>query len=367
MGRSGRVTMKDVAKLAGVSVRTVSNVVNDYEFVSDDKRTRVKKAIDELGYMVNASARNLRRGRTGNIVLAVPDLTMPYFADLADRIIVQAHRRGLNVLVEPTLADDGGEGSALGRIRGNIADGIIYCPVFPEEQTFAGLSLGVPVVVLSEPTDGDDFDHVSIDNRGGAYAATRHLIARGCRHIAAIGLRGGHPHDRTAHRRLEGYRKALLEEGLEVDPRLEKTTEAWHRSDGARAVHGLLERGRVFDGVFAFTDQVAAGVLYELSSWGMEVPRDVAVVGFDNNSESKYFIPALTTIDPGIDRIAERAVEILARRIEAGTAVPAGPSSARDTAMAAGGGAASGVGAGSGASGPITVTVPFTLVRRESA
>lgn len=346
--------MKDVAERANVSVRTVSNVVNDYEFVSDEKRRRVRRAIDELGYVVNASARNLRRGKTGNIVLAVPDLTMPYFADLAEQIIKQAHEQGLNVLVEPTQAGDGEEGSALGRIRSNIADGIIYCPVGPEAKTFAQLRLGVPVVILSEPTDEDDFDHVSIDNEGGAYAATKHLADRGCRRIAAIGLRTGQEHGSTAYKRLKGYRRALNDAGLEEDRALEVATQEWHRSDGAAAVRELLTKGNGFDGVFAFTDQVAAGVLFELSAWGLEVPSDVAVVGFDNNSESKFFIPSLTTIDPGIERIAQRAVEILKKRIDAPQGQKHVDVAPENTA-------------GTNTADPVNETVPFTLIHRRSA
>lgn len=344
MQHSGRVTMKDVAKVADVSVRTVSNVVNDYQFVSDEKRSRVKKAIKDLGYIVNASARNLRRGRTGNIVLAVPDLTMPYFADLANQIITEAHKQGFNVLVEPTLSDSDEESAALARIHANIADGIIFCPVASETQTFSRLNLGVPVVILSEPTSKDTFDHISIDNEGAAYAATKYLIDRGCTQIAAIGIRNDQVRDGTASKRLLGYQRALRDAGLPINEKLERRTDEWHRSDGARAIRDLLTEGNRIDGAFAFTDQIAAGVLYELSSRGLNVPKNVAVVGFDNNNESQFFIPSLTTIDPGICEIAHRAVQLLNRRID-----EQGVQSSRNSSQA------------------IDETVPFSLIRRESA
>jgi len=125
------VTMREVAKAAGVSIKTVSNVVNDYEFVSDATRAKVHKAIDELGYVINVSARNLRRGSTGIIALAIPDLQLSYFAQLSSLIITEAKKLGLRVIVEPTLYSREGELDALHGSQTAMVDGLIYSPLEP--------------------------------------------------------------------------------------------------------------------------------------------------------------------------------------------------------------------------------------------
>lgn len=311
---SGKVTMQDVAKLAGVTARTVSNVVNEYPFVKDETRKRVWDAIDELGYTMNVSARGLKQGNTGLIALAIPDLTMPYFADLSDAVIAQAQKRGLSVLIEPTASNRQREKEALDRVRGQFGDGIIYCPLEIDPEELARIDVGIPMVVLSEPHGDAKYDHVMIRNREAAQAATEFLITGGSQRIVAVGLGAGQTKG-PALQRLLGYRDALTAHGISLEPQLEVITKAWHRSDGVEAIDRLLMAGVEFDGVFAFTDQLASGVLHALQVDGYDIPRDVAVVGFDNNDESKYLVPPLTTVDPGIDEIADKAVGILADRI----------------------------------------------------
>lgn len=309
-----RVTMKDVAKVAHVSPRTVSNVVNDYEYVKEDTRKRVWDAINSMGYSLNLSARGLRQGNTGIIILAVPDLTMPYFADLSDAVIAAAQKRGLYVLVEPTASNRNREREALHGMRKNMADGIIYCPLELNRKEIELLDVGIPVTVLSEPFGDRHFDHVMIQNREASLTATEYLLSRGCRRIAAIGLYGGQRQGPSVER-LAGYRDALKQAGIPIDERLEVRTDSWHRSDGVAAVRKLLDQSVEIDGVVAFTDQLAEGAMFALQMAGKKVPDDVAVIGFDNNDESQYLMPPLTTIDPGIDKIAAQAVDILHSRI----------------------------------------------------
>lgn len=313
---SGRVTMQDVAEVAGVTARTVSNVVNDYPFVKKETRARVWDAIEQLGYTMNVSARGLKQGNTRLIALAIPDLTMPYFADLSDAVIAQAQAQGMSVIIEPTASSRQREQEALHRVKSQFAEGIIYCPLEIYQEELDQLSIGAPVVVLSEPIGQPKYDHVMIKNREAARAATEYLIRGGSRRIAAIGLGAGQ-HRGPAAQRLLGYRDALRINGINLDRHLEITTSAWHRSDGLQAVERLCKSHIPFDGIFAFTDQIAAGVLYALQVKGFKVPDDVAVIGFDNNDESQYLVPALTTVDPGIDEIAKCAVDNLIKRMSA--------------------------------------------------
>lgn len=157
------VTMREVAKAAGVSIKTVSNVVNDYEFVSQATRDKVNKAIDELGYTLNMSARNLRRGQTGIIGLAIPDLQMPYFAQLSSLVIEEAKKLGLRVIVEPTQYSREGEIEALHGSQQTMIDGLIYSPLELDQDDVDQLDVDYPLVLVGERIFTDKVDHIATE------------------------------------------------------------------------------------------------------------------------------------------------------------------------------------------------------------
>lgn len=179
-------TMKDVAKEAGVSVKTVSNVVNDYEFVSSATRQKVNAAISKLGYVVNVPARNLRLGHTGMIALAIPDLALPYFAQLSSLVIEEAKKLGLRVLVEPTLYSREGELEALHGSQHSMIDGLIYSPLELGMEDVKELDVPYPLVLLGERIFTQDADHVATENVEGAKHATTYLINSGCRKLRSL-------------------------------------------------------------------------------------------------------------------------------------------------------------------------------------
>ena len=181
-GGSGEhvVTMREVAKAAGVSIKTVSNVVNDYEFVSQATRDKVNKAIAELGYTVNVSARNLRRGQTGIIGLAIPDLQMPYFAQLSSLVIEEAKKVGLRVIVEPTQYSRDGELEALHGAQQTMIDGLIYSPLELGQDDVDQLKVDYPLVLVGERIFTDQVDHIATENVEGAKRATQYLLTTGC-------------------------------------------------------------------------------------------------------------------------------------------------------------------------------------------
>jgi len=310
------VTMADVARVAGVSAKTVSNVVNGYEHVSGRTRARVERAIQELGYEVNAAARTLRSGRTGLIGLVVPELAQPYFAQLADEVLAAAATRGLKVLIEPTAFRRENELAALQGARRRIVDGLLFSPVGMEQEDAAHLEVDFPLVLLGEQLFSPAVDHVTMRNVEGARAATDLLLDAGRRRIVVLGA----PHENargTSKVRFEGYRAALEARGIAVDPALVAwTDEGWHRANGARALADVLDAGARPDGVVAFNDALALGAVHELRSRGLRVPVDVAVVGFDDTEDARYAVPGLTTIDPGRQEIARVAVDLLCDRIE---------------------------------------------------
>jgi DNA-binding LacI/PurR family transcriptional regulator len=308
-------TLKDVALAAGVSIKTVSNVINDYEHIRAETKQRVMEAISELGYSPNLSARSLRSGKTGVIGLAVPELSLSYFAELADAVIRAAERRNLKVLIEQTGGGDRErELEILRSPRLQMTDGLLFSPLGMSNEDAHHLDVNFPLVLLGERIFGGPTDHVTMSNVESARAATAHLIARGRRRIAVV---GGHEGEviGSAGLRLRGYRQALEEAGIPFDPALVGYTTLWHRANGATCMRELLASGVGFDAMFGLNDTLAFGAMRVLQEAGRRIPDDVAVIGFDDLDEGRYSLPTLSTVDPGRDEIADTAVRVLQERI----------------------------------------------------
>ena len=308
------VTMNDVARAAGVSLKTVSNVLNDYEFIRPATKQRVHDAIAELGYEANLTARSLRSGKTRMLGLVVSDLSAPYYAELASRLMTVASRRGYRVLIEQSGAAAENERTALQGAFRQLTDGLLFTPLAMDADAIVSFRGKKPVVLLGEHIMDPRLDLVTMKNAEAAQAVTAHLLAAGRRRIAVM---GAHPEESAggAGLRLRGYRKALEAAGVGFDPALVAPGE-WRRDAGAAAVAGLLDRGVSFDAVFGLNDAMALGAMHELLVRGVKVPEDVAVAGFDDIDEARFASPSLTTVSPGMDEIAERPIGLLIDRIE---------------------------------------------------
>ncbi len=317
-------TLHDVARVAGVSIKTVSNVVNNYPHVRAATRERVLSAIAELDYRPNLSARGLRSGRTGVIGLAIPELRQNYFAELADTIIRTAARHGVDVVIDQTSATREGELAVLSGERLRLTDGVLFSPERLGQEDIDLLNVGFPLVLLGERMFGGPTDHVTMHNVESARAATEHLIGIGRRRIAVIGAHPVNQDDiRSANLRIRGYREALDAAGLPHDPALVRVAAPWHRENGAAAMRSMLEEGVVFDAVFTLNDTLGHGALRALGEAHVRVPDDVAVIGFDNIDESRFSVPSLSSVEPGRDQIAHVAVDLLLERInEKGERLP---------------------------------------------
>jgi DNA-binding LacI/PurR family transcriptional regulator len=307
-------TLHDVARIAGVSIKTVSNVINDYPHVRPDTRERVQEAIASIGYQPNLSARSLRSGLTGAITLAVPELSLSYFAELADAVIRAAERAGKVVLIEQTNGDRDRELEVLTSPRLKMTDGLIFSPLGMGIEDVDRLEVPYPLVLLGERIFGGPTDHVTMRNVEAARAATEFLIERGRKRIAVIGAHEGEVIG-SAGLRLRGHREALEAAGIAFDPSIIGYTTLWHRSNGATSMRALLASGARFDAVFGLNDTLALGAMRALQEAGLRVPDDVAVIGFDDLDEAQYSLPSLTTVDPGRQEIAETAVATLLQRI----------------------------------------------------
>ncbi|MEU1756141.1 LacI family DNA-binding transcriptional regulator [Micromonospora matsumotoense] len=309
------VSLKDIAARAGVSLATVSNVVNGYRPVGERTRQRVQQAVDELGYTPNLSARHLRRGRTGLIALAIPELTNPYFAELADVAIREAAGLGYTLLMENTAAERGAELTLLDGAQRHLVDGLILSPVAIGREEVLARRARMPLVLIGEGVYDVPYDHVAIDNVAASRTATAHLVALGRRRIAFIGAPPGGDRQ-SAHLRIRGYREALDAAGIPFDLRLVVPTEQFGRADGERAMRHLLSLDGPPDAVLAYNDLIAVGALRTLTRTGAGVPDDVAVAGIDDIEEGRFSNPTLTTVAPDKRAIGRLAVRRLVARIE---------------------------------------------------
>uniref|UniRef100_UPI000849B61B LacI family DNA-binding transcriptional regulator n=1 Tax=Actinacidiphila rubida TaxID=310780 RepID=UPI000849B61B len=313
------VSLKDVALRAGVSVRTASKVVNGSEHLRPATRERVLRAVAELGYRPNPTARQLRSGRTGLITMAVPDLAGPYFAELAGAVIETAARYGRTVLLDHTGGSYEREVTVCNGARSHLADGLILSPVRLGEQDLLARADRSPLVLLGGAEYQVPFDHIAIDDTAAARTAVRHLASLGRRRIAFLGASPDRAR-RGADQRLRGWREETAAAGGTPHTWLVVPTEGRGRQDGWTAMTGLLARQRAADrpapdAVFAYNDQMALGAMRALAQHGLRIPEDVAVVGFDDTEEGRYAPVSLTSVAPDTAAIARLAVTRLLERI----------------------------------------------------
>ncbi len=314
-GNSVGVSLKDIARRAGVSVATVSNVVNGYRPVGEATRQVVLEAIDELGYSPNVTARHLRRGRSGIIALAIPELTNPYFAELAAVTIRAAEDLGYTVLIDHTESDRDKEYAISQGSRAQVIDGLILSPAFLDRADVLARTNRTPMVLIGERIYDVPYDHVAIDNVAASAAATRHLLDLGRRRVAFVGAQADLSRQ-PAQLRLLGYQHALEAAGIAYDPDLVVITDDFGRRDGAAGLRRLSSLRQPPDAVFAYNDLIAIGVLRAAAERGLTVPGDLAVAGFDDIEEGRYSNPSLTTISPDKESIGRTAVTSLIRRLE---------------------------------------------------
>lgn len=311
------VTLRDVARRAQVSVRTVSNVVSGYEHVSEKMRERVRAAIDDLGYRPNPVARTLRTGRTGVLALVVPEIDVPYFSELARDVIRAAAEFGYRVMIDQTGHDHDRERELLvGDERSVLFDGILFSPLLTRAEILEmGEATRMPLVLLGEHDFDGRFDHVAIDNVRAAHDAVSHLLSVGRTRVAAIGAQPEETYA-TPQQRTAGYEAALHEAGLEPLPDLTLPSAHYGRADGYAAASALLERRPLPDAIFCYSDLLAMGAMRAIFDAGLSVPDDIAVIGIDDIEEGAFARPSLSTVSLDTPFIAREAVGRIVARIE---------------------------------------------------
>ncbi|MFI5660874.1 LacI family DNA-binding transcriptional regulator [Streptomyces sp. NPDC051684] len=312
--RVRRPTVKDVARQAGVSASTVSNVLHKHPYVTEDKRRRVEAAIEALGYAPSLVSRQLRAGRAQVLALAVPDITSPYFAHLAHVVITEAHRRAITLFIDETGGSAEQEATIARGYPSRGVTGVLFCPVAMDPAELERLKSDVPTVLLGEHVPGGSFDHIAIDSRRSAVEATEHLLALGRRRLAfagaGLGRRAG-----PAYERLEGVRDALRSAGLELADELAFEVGGHSREEGYRVARVLVERAADFDALVCAADLLAVGASAAFREAGVTVPGDVALLGWDDAPEVRFTAPPLTSIAHDMEGLAARGIDaILARQ-----------------------------------------------------
>ena len=314
--KSSRPNMRDVAQLAGVSQRTVSNVVNNFPHISPATRKAVEDAIRQLGYRPNIAAQRLRQGQTHTLALAIPNLAWPYFGELAHLIQEEARRSGYSIMVVETAGTREHEVSVLRDFRTNLIDGLILSPIELDREGLAELALDAPLVLLGERIQDAGIPHYSMDNVAAASEMVHHLYQQGARSFLILGSTHTRATSSAGALRQRGIEKALTELGLDSWAWRSVEVSPWTAEGAESALSQWLESNTLPDAIFTMNDLLGAGALRALSRAQIRVPEDVLVSSWDDTVLSRFSTPALTTISPDTHAIAHEAVAGLIALIE---------------------------------------------------
>ena len=307
-----RPTIYTVAEKAGVSIATVSRVLNGTARVSEQTRAKVHHAMDELGYQPNASARGLAANTTNTIALVFPKLSGPFFSELIRGAEIAASESDYHLLIYGASGETlGADNQTLGMLT-TKADGLILASSGVSRCYLRDLQRqNLPVVVLGEEPSDTPVDSIQPDNIGGAEKMVTHLIEHGYRRIAMI--KGPTARTHASDREL-GYRKALQSHGLPCHSEL-MVSGSFDESSGYSAMQQLLQLDPIPDAVFSASDQMAIGAMAAIHENGLRVPEDIALVGFDDIETARYMNPPLTTVHQDLLGQGQLAVNMLLARI----------------------------------------------------
>lgn len=288
-------SIKDVAREAGVSIATVSRVLNEVDVVNEETKKKVIEAIKLLSYRPNIVARSLKTQRTKTIGIVIPDISSALYPEIVRGAEDVANIYNYNIILCNTDLDAEKEKEYLRVLREKMIDGMIFMSNELEVEIIELIKeLAMPTVLVETSDKEQTFPSVTIDNELASYDAAKYLLEKGNKKIAYIGM---NPEVKNASAlRFSGYKKALEEYGIAVDSSLSVFT-GLKAKDGEFGAEELVNRGVNFDAVFCSSDEVAMGVINKLREKGMDVPRDVNVISFDNIYAASIYYPRLTTVE----------------------------------------------------------------------
>lgn len=302
-------TISDVAKLSGLSKTTVSRVINNHPYVSKENKEQVLKAMKELGYAPNPSARRLRGQLTTTLGVIVPRIVNPFFSYLVNSIEQTAYKKGYQVLICQSNEDKEKELAFLNLLKTKQVDGIIMTAIENDWNTIEPFINYGPVVLCNEYINHAAVPMIRLDQYKGTYIGVQHLIERGHQKIAYCtgGLFDEQGKDKD---RNHGYQKALKEAGIAINPKWifvnQHTIE-----DGKQVIKQILEMEDRPTAIFTGSDEIAGGMMIEAKEHGLTIPADIAIIGFDDQPLAEMLDPKLTTIRQPVDQMGEKSVEVI--------------------------------------------------------
>ncbi|WP_270474925.1 LacI family DNA-binding transcriptional regulator [Clostridium cochlearium] len=286
-------SIKDVAREAGVSIATVSRVLNDIDVVNEDTKKKVLAAIKKLGYRPNIVARSLKTQRTSTIGIIVPDISNQFYPEIVRGAEDVANIYEYNIMLCNTDLDTEKEKEYLRVLKEKMTDGVLYMSNSLENETVELIKeLNIPTVLVETTDENKDFPSVSIDNKKAAYEAVEYLISKGNKTIAYIGPKD--EKNNAGALRYKGYKESLEKNNIKIRESLIYIS-GMKAGDGYEGMKHILKEESI-DSVFCASDEIAMGAINALRDNGLKVPEDVDVIGFSNIYSASIFYPKLTTI-----------------------------------------------------------------------
>lgn len=305
-----KVTIKEVALRAGVSIATVSRAFNDSSVVDERTKERVKKAAHELHYVPSALGRNLSTRKTNAIGLLLPDLFGEFFSEVIRGSDETAQQFHYHLIVSSSHSSKDEIDAALKAMRGRVDGLIVMSPHVDAQILYANLPHHLPVVLMNCKVDGDSYDSVTIDNYGGAYRIARHILDHGHKRVAIL---KGTENNIDALERLRGYRAAVADARYRCE--IVELAGDFSEASGYDAVKTLLRGTSRPTAILASNDAMAIGALSALRDAGIAIPDEIALAGFDDIPIASYLTPSLTTVHIGINSLGVNAVEVVLHAI----------------------------------------------------
>ncbi|BAB05938.1 LacI family DNA-binding transcriptional regulator [Halalkalibacterium halodurans] len=304
-------TIYDVAKEAGVSIATVSKVINHTGNMRPATRLKVKQAMERLNYRPNLMATALTGKATKTIGLLVPDISNPFFSEMARTIEDRAHEAGLSVIICSTDENEQKEKKYLELLQQKRVDGFIIASSFHDREGLKRLKeQGTPIVMLTQDDGGLGVPSISVDDYKGGFEATSYLITSGHKRIAVIA-----EHVSSSRLRIYGYKEAHASHGIPfVEEQIYKTTAS--TENGKFCLLTMHEKGLLPSAIFACNDLIAIGVIHGAKELGIRIPEDLSVIGFDNTILATTTVPALTTVAQPVADMGRKVVDLLLEAIE---------------------------------------------------
>lgn len=312
MSKCKQTTIKEVAQEAGVSIATVSRVLNGQSGVSKELAEQVKEIVRKMNYQPNAIARALKNSESRSIGLIIPDIENPFFPALVRGVEDAAQKNSYAVILCNTDGEPQQEEKYIKFLLSKQVDGILFVGNLDFQEHSSWLSLlPVPMVLLDRRIEGAPYSTVLIDNEMGAFLAVEHLIKQGRQQIAII---GGKPQSSTSRERVRGARRALALYGY--NDQEEGYFDGYFTFDGGyQATMQLLASRYTFDAVFAANDMMAIGSIECLVNHGRNVPQEVAVAGFDDIKMAEWYKPSLTTVRQPVYKMGQLAVKSMVQQL----------------------------------------------------